>query len=192
MHNSVEMFRNKKILIWGYGREGQSTENFLKRHNVCKEVKVYEGKKDDKLFAEYDYIFKSPGIVCFDDDPRFMSQTQVFMQAFKDKTIGITGTKGKSTTSAMLHKVLAECSTKDAILLGNIGKPCLDYFDEVTDNSVIVFELSCHQLAQTKVSPHIAVLLNLFEEHLDYYETVERYYAAKMNVTAFQSVDDYV
>ncbi len=192
MHNSLEMFRNKKILIWGYGREGQSTEGFLKRHNICKEIKIYEGKKDDELFAEYDYIFKSPGIVCFDDNPKFMSQTQVFMQAFRDRTIGITGTKGKSTTSAMLFKVLTECSEKDTILLGNIGKPCLDYFDDVTDNSVVVFELSCHQLAQTKVSPHIAVLLNLFEEHLDYYETVERYYAAKMNVTAFQNADDYV
>ncbi len=192
MHNSLEMFRNKKILIWGYGREGQSTESFLKKHNICKEIKIYEGKKDEELFNEYDYIFKSPGIVCFDDNPRFMSQTQVFMQAFRDKTIGITGTKGKSTTSAMLHKALAECSEKDAILLGNIGKPCLDYFDDVTDNSVIIFELSCHQLAQTKVSPHIAVLLNLFEEHLDYYETVERYYAAKLNVTAFQDEADYV
>lgn len=192
MHNSLEMFRDKKILIWGYGREGQSTESFLKRHNICKEIRVYEGKKDDELFCEYDYIFKSPGIVCFDDNPRFMSQTQVFMQAYRDKTIGITGTKGKSTTSAMLHKALAECSGKDAILLGNIGKPCLDYFDDITDNSVVIFELSCHQLAQTKVSPHIAVLLNLFEEHLDYYETVERYYAAKLNVTAFQGKDDYV
>lgn len=105
--------------------------------------------------------------------------------------IGITGTKGKSTTSAMLYTVLKACSGRPVLLLGNIGQPCLDYFEEVTEDTIIVYEMSCHQLAHTNVSPHIAIFLNLYEEHLDYYGTVEKYFEAKSHIAAYQKSGDY-
>lgn len=183
-------FDNKKILIWGYGREGKSTEEFLK--NCCnpESVDIFEGKRDEFDESQYDYVIKSPGIVMDDDDPRFTSQTEIFLETYRDNVVGITGTKGKSTTSALLYHSLKECLPQRVILLGNIGEPCLNYFDEIEEDTVVVFEMSCHQLAHVKVSPKVAVFLNIYEEHLDYYKTFEKYYAAKCNITKYQRSGD--
>lgn len=191
MNKAVEKLVNKKILVWGYGREGKSTESFFKDNNISDSVEIFEGKLEEIDVDKYDYIFKSPGIVMEEDHPKFTSQTQLFLEIFRDQVVGITGTKGKSTTSAMLVKVLGECSGKKSILLGNIGSPCLDYYNEIDEDTIIVFEMSCHQLAHTTVDPHVAVFLNLFEEHLDYYGTMDKYFNAKANVTKYQQEGDY-
>lgn len=187
-----EKFNNKAILIWGYGREGKSTEAFLRSHTTGCIVEVFEGKREEIDETRFDYIFKSPGIVMEDDNPKFTSQTELFLECFRDRVVGVTGTKGKSTTSSMLYYVLNKCLPKRVILLGNIGLPCLDYFDEVDEDTIVVFEMSCHQLAHAKVSPHVAVFLNLFEEHLDYYGTVDKYFAAKSNIGRFQTKNDFL
>lgn len=190
MSNVIEKFNNKRILIWGYGREGQSTERFLKRLCSPKSVDVFEGKREEINDDAYDFIFKSPGIVMEEENEKYTSQTDIFLEQYRNQVIGITGTKGKSTTSTMLYTVLKECTDKDVFLLGNIGKPCLDYFDEITEDAIVVFEMSCHQLAHLKVSPHIAVFLNLFEEHLDYYGTFDKYFKAKCHITQRQREED--
>ncbi len=184
-----EKFTGKRILIWGFGREGRSTQGFLK--NFCRpaHVDVFEGKRDGINEDDYDYIVKSPGIVMYEDHPKYTSQTQIFLELFRDNTIGITGTKGKSTTSALMHHVLTAAG-RDTVLLGNIGEPCLDHVDEIKKDTVVVFEMSCHQLEHVTVSPHIALFLNLFEEHLDHYGTFDRYFAAKANITKYQSDRD--
>lgn len=190
----TEKLSGKRILIWGYGREGKSTEAFLKSH--CRDViiTVFEGKREDFDIDLYDFVIKSPGIPCFEEDERLTSQTQLFMEQFRHRTIGITGTKGKSTTASLLYHVLVKCGV-EAVLVGNIGLPCLDYFDELAahEKMVAVFELSCHQLSTLRTSPGSAVLLNLYEEHLDYYGTADRYFAAKMNIAKYQDrEDDYL
>lgn len=187
----IDKINGKRILIWGYGREGQSTEQFLKRCCKPASVEIFEGKRDGFNEDDYDWIVKSPGIVYHEANLKYLSQTEIFLEEYRDRVIGITGTKGKSTTSSMLYTVLKECSGKKVIILGNIGQPCLDYFEEVDDNTIVVFEMSCHQLAHTEVSPHIAIFLNFYEEHLDYYETVERYFRAKSNVAHYQKEGDY-
>ncbi|MCR5421488.1 MAG: UDP-N-acetylmuramoyl-L-alanine--D-glutamate ligase [Lachnospiraceae bacterium] len=184
-------FDGKKILIWGYGREGRSSENFLKNHCKPECIDIFEGKRDGFDAGKYDHIIKSPGIVMLENQPGFTSQTEIFLECFKEQTVGITGTKGKSTTSALMAKVLSECTDKQVKLLGNIGLPCLDYYDEIDKDSIVVFEMSCHQLANVMVSPHIAVFLNLYEEHLDYYKTMDAYFKAKRNITKYQSREDY-
>lgn len=188
----VERFAGKRILIWGYGREGKSTENFLNRCCKPASVEVFEGKREDIVEDNYDYIFKSPGIVMEEDNPKYTSQTQIFMEEYGRQTIGITGTKGKSTTSSLLYTVLNSCSGHETLLMGNIGLPCLDYFDHISEDTIIVFELSCHQLAHLTVSPHIAIFLNLYEDHLDYYGTMDKYYAAKTHISTNQGVEDYL
>ena len=188
----VQYLNGKKILIWGYGREGKSTENFLATYCTPASVEVYEGEKAGIDEAKYDLIIKSPGIPMLDYNPKYTSQTELFLGQFKDRVIGVTGTKGKSTTATMLHHVLEACSGHPTLLLGNIGKPCLDYYGEMTEDTLAVFELSCHQLFHTKVSPHVAVLLNIFEEHLDYYKTMERYVAAKHAIARYQEPADFL
>ena len=189
---ATERFDNKSVLIWGYGREGQSTEHFLAECCKPAKVEIFEGKREEIREDQYDLIIKSPGIVMDDDDPKYTSQTEIFLEAYADRVIGITGTKGKSTTAAMLYHVLSECPGKKAIFLGNIGEPCLNHFTQVDEDTIIVFEMSCHQLAHTRVSPHIAVFLNLYEEHLDYYKTFDRYFAAKRHITEYQTGTDHL
>lgn len=184
-------FDDKRVLIWGYGREGKSTENFLNRCAKPAKIDVFEGKREDIDEDAYDYIFKSPGIVMEEDNPKYTSQTQVFFEAHADRIIGVTGTKGKSTTSSLLYTVLKDCTDKEVLLMGNIGLPCLDYYDQISEDTIVVFELSCHQLAHVTISPHISVFLNLYEDHLDYYKTMEKYYKAKSNIALFQTANDF-
>ena len=204
MNNMLEKYRDKKILIWGYGREGKSTEKFFKKYPVAASVEISEAKPDEIDYDSCDYIFKSPGIrLAYPLRERFpefspilqklTSQTELFIGAFRDRVIGITGTKGKSTTTALLHHVLNSCRDGGACLVGNIGVPCLDLFDEMmAGDAVAVFELSCHQLAYASVSPHIGIFLNQYEDHLDFYGDRETYFHAKRHLTDFQTEEDWL
>jgi UDP-N-acetylmuramoylalanine--D-glutamate ligase len=186
----VDQLNDKKILIWGYGREGKSSESFIKKYVKSKSLEIANGTYDDIKDIECDVILKSPGISCFEEDERIQSQTSLFVSEFKKQIIGITGTKGKSTTASMLYSVLCACG-KDALLVGNIGFPCFDYYDSIATDTNIVYEMSAHQLQRQKESPHIGVFLNLFEDHLDYYGTMERYFKAKENIVRYQDTEDY-
>lgn len=188
----LEALNGKKILIWGYGREGRSTERFLHSFAFPKNVKVFEGPEEQVDFSAYDLVVKSPGIPLKAPHENVTSQTALFLSAFRDQTIGITGTKGKSTTSTLLYEVLKAVKGDNVLLVGNIGLPCLDYIDRIDEDTLIVFEMSCHQLNDLRVSPHVAVFLNLYEEHLDYYGTKERYFQAKSMITRNQKPEDFV
>lgn len=187
----VDRLKDKRILIWGYGREGKSTERFINTFCSVKSLSVFEGNADEIDESEYDYIIKSPGIKVDPYREKYTSQTELFLEEFAPQTIGITGTKGKSTTSSMLYHVLRACRGENVKLVGNIGVPCLDYYGQYDQDTVIVFEMSCHQLSHLRYSPHVAVFLNLFEDHLDYYGTFENYFGAKKNITLHQSARDF-
>lgn len=200
----LDKFRNKRILIWGYGREGKSTETFFKNHPVAASVDISEAKPDEIDLSGYDFVFKSPGIRLeyptlegFEkaNNPiidRITSQTEFFIESFRDKVIGITGTKGKSTTTSLLYHVL-KSHREHTYLVGNIGVPCLDYYDQMMeDDAIAVFELSCHQLAYSRVSPHIGIFLNLYEDHLDFYGDRATYGQAKSHITGFQEEGDFL
>lgn len=120
------------------------------------------------------------------------SHSQIFLSNYpRNKVIGITGTKGKSTTSALIHHILGAAGIP-AVLVGNIGQPPLALIDDAAPGTYFVHEFSSHQLAEIEISPHIAVLLNIVPEHLDYYATFEEYVAAKENITRFQTADDFL
>ena len=182
---------DKRVLLWGYGLEGRSTEKFIRKYCAVRELAVFQGKREEIDEDAYDYIVKSPGIVAENLSDKYTSMTELFLEEFSDQVIGITGTKGKSTTSSLMFTVLSRCSGRPAILVGNIGLPALDYYGEITPDTIIVFEMSCHQLAHAKISPHIALFLNLYEEHLDYYGTMDKYFRAKANITVNQKPGDY-
>ncbi len=198
-----EIFEGKRILIWGYGREGKSTEKWLSEHTSPKSVTIFEGKPEEMLAGagkDADIIIKSPGIVwppkgadvkaCEEISAKMISQTEIFLREYRMKTVGVTGTKGKSTTVSMLAHVLGDLSGKKVILAGNIGLPCLDYYDDAAGDSIVVLELSCHQLKDAKTAPHISVFLDLYEEHLDYYGTMDAYFEAKSHIVTRQTDGD--
>lgn len=188
---AADRLRDKKVLIWGYGREGRSTERFINTFCSVKSLSVFEGKADEINESEYDYIIKSPGIRVDAYSEKYTSQTELFLGEFASQTIGVTGTKGKSTTSSMLYHALRACKGANVKLVGNIGLPCLDYYGEYNKDTVIVFEMSCHQLSHLRYSPRVAVFLNLYEDHLDYYGTYENYFSAKKNITLHQGPEDF-
>ncbi len=119
------------------------------------------------------------------------SQTDLFLQAYGSQVIGVTGTKGKSTTSALIFHIL-KTGGFEAVLAGNIGNPVFHFAEALTPKTLVVFELSSHQLEFLTRGPHIAVLLNLFQEHLDAYQSFESYQQTKLNIARYQCAEDYL
>ena len=201
-------FEGKKVLILGFGREGRSTLDLIKEFDckigisdqslsVTPELERYElfsGENYLDAISDYDIVMKTPGIALFDklsekDKSKITGQTDLLLRFCKNKIIGVTGTKGKSTTSSLIHHILEHCG-KSSVLIGNIGVPPLTITDSIEKDTVIVCEMSCHQLEYVQASPDIAVLLNIYEEHLDHYTDFSAYRRAKENIYRFQSCDD--
>ena len=202
----------KSVCILGFGREGKSTYNILKKYctpseiaicdlynvdreanNLPDDVKLICGESYQECLDDFDMVFKSPGIV-LNKQPKELkclitSETQVFFEVYREQIIGITGTKGKSTVTSLIYHILKE-NGKDCRLAGNIGIPVFDIAEGMTEDTLVVCELSCHQLEYMTVSPACAVFLNLFEEHLDHYGTMENYRKAKKNIYIHQQDGD--
>lgn len=218
MYNKIlEHLKNKKIAIVGFGREGKSTYKFIRKYLNNQELEILDGNekllelneelKNDKNLKiitgknylynleKYDLIIKSPGVKFKDLDiskfeDKITSQLGLTLDFYKQNVIGITGTKGKSTTTSLIFKVLKD-QGYDAYLLGNIGIPIFDYIEKFNENSKLVIEMAALQLEYVKTSPHIGIILNLFEEHLDFFKSKEHYFLAKLNMFKYQNNSDY-
>ncbi len=202
--------RVSSVLILGFGREGHSSYAFLKKYfphlaigvadsnETLKtegiEAAMHLGSGYMQALDKYDMILKSPGVRLEGVDPqlekRISSQTDIFLEAYGPQTIGVSGTKGKSTTVSLIYHLLQKSGRK-AVLLGNIGKPAFDFIDRIEGDVQVVYELSAHQLERIHHSPHRGVLLNIFPEHLDYFGSYARYRQAKLNLFRFQKPGDY-
>lgn len=211
-----ENLTGKKVLILGFGREGRSTLKYLDEISIDAELTVADNNEqsfaNDSLIKakgietisgshyldrikKADIIIKSPGIPLnqedFEIDPKSItSQTDLFLAVYKKQVTGVTGTKGKSTTSSLIAHILSSYY-KDVLFGGNIGIPLFDLIEKITPQTKIVCELSSHQLQFVRHSPHVSILLNLFQEHLDHYKSYEDYQKAKFNIALFQDEDDY-
>ena len=200
----------KRVLLLGYGREGRALcrrlmqisgfaalgiadANPVSDAPECAELHIGEDYQD--AMAQYDIVFKSPGIVLTEGHKPgqlrclVTSLTELFLSAYRSQCIGITGTKGKSTTSALLYHVLQTAGVP-SVLGGNIGIPTADLYEQITPETVIVMETGVHQLEYNHVSPKTAVFLNLYEEHLDHYGTFEYYAYCKENIYRNQQEGD--
>ncbi|MCR5581822.1 MAG: UDP-N-acetylmuramoyl-L-alanine--D-glutamate ligase [Pseudobutyrivibrio sp.] len=203
------LVKDKRVLILGFGREGQSSFRMISSVGgyACLDIadanavssdltamhNVITGASYLDSLNDYDVVFKSPGIVLPMDISEYKChitcQADLFLQVYGAQTIGITGTKGKSTTSSLLYHILKECG-QDVLFGGNIGLPIFDITDQIHPRTIVVFELSCHQLEYAHYAPSKAILLNLYEDHLDHYGTVEKYWHAKENIYRNQSISD--
>ena len=203
----IDNLKDRSVLILGFGREGKDTLSFLQsrfpgkiigvadkqKKSIKKEnIKTYFGEKYLESLSGYEVIIKSPG-VSFDlikdkvSDKIVTSQTDIFLSERSSDTIGVTGTKGKSTTCLCIYNILKKELDKDVYLLGNIGQPVLNYIDK---EGVFVYELSSFQLQTASKSPHLAVFLNLYRDHLDQHVSFEEYVSAKTNIFKHQSKSD--
>lgn len=173
----------------------------VKKENGCYKGKIkilYKHKKrtikfyfwdfNTKLFEEYNAIIKTPGISPYKEKyenyrNKFISQTRIFTENYKGKVIGITGTKGKSTTSTLIYLTLKEAGFK-VRLVGNIGSPVLDEINLLEKNTYdyIVYEMSSYMLEDGAPKNYISILNNIYECHIDWHKTWENYKKAKSNI----------
>ncbi|MDP2637898.1 MAG: UDP-N-acetylmuramoyl-L-alanine--D-glutamate ligase [Candidatus Levybacteria bacterium] len=185
--------KNKKISIVGKGIEGKATYAYLKRHLPGVRLDLVD-QKDGKDYLSkqknYDIAVKSPGVKPELIAIPYTTATNIFLSNAKGKVIGVTGTKGKSTTTTLIYKMLQKQGL-DTYLGGNIGQSPLDFADDLKDSSWTVLEMSSYQLNDLKTSPHIAVVLMITSEHLDYHKTQEAYIDAKRNILRFQTSQDF-
>lgn len=203
-----KMVGNQRVLLLGFGREGRAlyrritqvggyTTLGIADQNPIPDapngVTLHIGADYQKAMYDYDIVFKSPGIVLKTPPEQLpctvTSLTAVFLTAYREQCIGITGTKGKSTTSSLLYHVLQKAGVP-SVLGGNIGIPMADLYEQITPETVIVLEIGVHQLEYTKISPKTAVFLNLYEEHLDHYGTFAYYAYCKENIYRYQQAGD--
>ena len=118
------------------------------------------------------------------------NDTQVFMEAVPCKTIGITGSAGKTTTTTLVGQMAKEAYGEHAYIGGNIGDPLINYVDEMKPSDLAILEISSFQLEQMTISPNVAAILNITPNHLDRHGSMEAYTAAKARILEFQSTKD--
>lgn len=200
-----------KVAILGFGVEGQASAKYFQSrgdhitiHDNNQAAEIPEGLESvlgenylDDL-GGYDLLVRSPGIYpqsIVDKNPgiesKITTQTNEFLRVCPSKNvIGVTGTKGKGTTSSLITKML-EATGHKVHLGGNIGVPAFDLLESgISESDWVVLELSNFQLIDLKSSPHIGVCLMMASEHLDWHPNKEDYFAAKTSLFRHQGPDD--
>jgi len=202
------------VAILGYGKQGYSSFLYYKQQgaditihdaNVSTEVPdgipAILGEHYLENLDNYDVLVRSPGIhpkeIVAKNSLSILSKvTSNTNEFFKicptNHILGVTGTKGKGTTTSLIAKLL-EADNKTVHVGGNIGTPPLDLLNQnIQENDWVVLELGNTQLIDLQYSPHIAVCLMVVPEHLDWHTNVQEYYDAKKNICSHQTSDDKV
>jgi len=212
------MFKGKKIAILGFGIEGRDTALFLLRQGA--RVSVFDKKPEGELdlsgmdkseiafytgenylsggLRDFDYVFRSPGVYRYlpeiveaeESGTRISSAIKLFFELCPAKIIGVTGTKGKGTTSSLIYEIL-KSGGQDVYLAGNIGVPYLELLPKLNQESWVVLELSSFQLMDMETSPYVAVVLNITQDHLDWHKDLGEYIDSKKNIVKHQKSTDF-
>lgn len=197
-----------RIAIAGYGAEGESSYRYFFQDSNNQITIVNEtmpevampidvdsiiGEKVFEKLQGFDLIIRTPGLPLnkIVTDGKIWSGTNEFFDKCPATIIGVTGSKGKGTTSSLIASILEEAGKK-VWLIGNIGKPALDVLKDVKPEDFVVYELSSFQLWDLKKSPHIGVVLFIEQEHLNVHSDMAEYVMAKANIAKYQKSDDLI
>lgn len=195
-----ELGAGTRLGLWGFGREGRATLAFLKDRipgltptlladapfDPSVDLPVVTGNAATRAIASggFEVIVKSPGISAYrpeidlarEGGTRFTSSTNLWREAFPHvPVLAVTGTKGKSTTASLIAHLWKDAEP-GMRLAGNVGLPLIEI---ETAPTALVLELSSYQTADLELAPRVAVLTNLYPEHLDWHRSTERYFADK-------------
>jgi|TARA_B100000959_G_scaffold42094_1_gene42330 UDP-N-acetylmuramoylalanine--D-glutamate ligase len=206
MFNLNDNLKNKKFLIYGYGKSGFAAHNYLKKNN---KILIYDdNKKPNKFYislkkiklTKFDYIVLSPGIdinkcklnnYLKRNRSKIITDLDIFyLNNQNNLKITITGTNGKSTTAKLLFEILRD-QNKDVILAGNIGIPILSK-NKIKPSTVFVIEASSYQLEYSKYfKTDYAFILNISPDHLERHKSIQKYTQAKFKLILNQSKNNY-
>jgi UDP-N-acetylmuramoylalanine--D-glutamate ligase len=196
-----------KIAIVGYGIEGKASYDYW--NTADNQLTIVDEREEldsvpqgavtllgaDVLsqLDEFDLIIRSPSI-----NPKKLpypgkvwSATNEFFAKCPAPIIGVTGTKGKGTTSSLIASIL-DAAGKTVHLLGNIGKPALVELSNIHAGDIVVYELSSFQLWDLEKSPHVAAVLMIEPDHMNVHESMGDYVTAKGNIASHQMPDDVI
>ena len=207
MTKNKNIFLGKKILIYGLGKSGISSFKFLNNKSevylfdddIKKNVRSRSNQRLNNLKElskiNFDKIIISPGIdisncrlskTLKENFSKIYTDLDVFYSFYKNKSVTITGTNGKSTTAKILHEVLLD-QQYDARLIGNIGNPMLSE-KKITKSTIFVIEASSYQLDYSKIfSSKYAMILNISPDHIEKHKNLNNYINAKFKLLNFQS-----
>ncbi len=210
-------FHAKKVAILGYGVNNAGLVDYLVRQGadvtICDKnpdlpqtepnVRYQLGPDYLANLNQFNFLFRTPGLPYLTPEIQaaknagatVTSQTELFFQVCQGKIIGVTGTKGKGTTSSLIEAALKAGQKQDDItsevyLAGNIGLSPMTFVDQVKADDWVILELSSFQLQGLTMSPHIAVVLNITSDHLDHHKDTSEYHDAKKNIVRHQKPED--
>ena len=205
MDRNLNIFFNKKILVYGLGKSGLSAYNFLKKNN---NVFLYDDfqKKQKNIKSHqfitqtiFDFIIISPGIdinkcklakYLKKNLKKIYSDLDVFYSYYKNDCITVTGTNGKSTTCQLLYKILLQ-QKYDVRLVGNIGNPILSA-KKIKPQTIFVVEASSYQLDYSKIfKSRYSAILNIAPDHIERHKTLDRYINAKFKLLKNQPKNSF-
>jgi UDP-N-acetylmuramoylalanine--D-glutamate ligase len=214
----MNKYKDQIVAVIGFGIEGKDAIKYLLEAGAL--VTLFDKKEESELdfsdvdktkiklvcgenylndgIVDFDYIVRSPGVYPYtrelvdakNSGSLITSAVKIFFDECQGKIIGVTGTKGKGTTSTLIYEIL-KADGRDVYLSGNIGKPYLELLPKLNENSLVVMEMSSFQLIDMRVSPHISVVLNITEDHMDWHKDREEYLDAKRNIVRFQKQNDF-
>jgi UDP-N-acetylmuramoyl-L-alanine---L-glutamate ligase len=212
----IRDLNGKSVCILGFGKEGQAMLHALESHAPSARVTIADRNASltapESMLAielqtgpgylrdlhRFDTVIKSPGIPPKAEidaaKDTLTSGTQIFLDTIAESgaiVIGVTGSKGKSTTSTLIYALLTT-GGKEAFLIGNIGEPSIAHVDDAKAGTIFVLEMSSYQLMDLTRSPQVAVVTSFFPEHLDYHGSLEAYKEAKKHIARFQKPEDVV
>lgn len=196
------------IAIAGFGVEGQESYNYWSK-DPANNITIVDERLDSEspilpggvaaitgegAFSRlngFDLIIRTPSLApsSITTDGKVWSGTNEFFEKCPAPIIGVTGSKGKGTTSSFIASIL-EAAGKKVWLVGNIGLPSLSVLAQIQPTDIVVYELSSFQLWDLQKSPETAVVLYIEQEHLDVHKDMDEYVTAKAQITRWQSASD--
>ncbi|RLC38998.1 UDP-N-acetylmuramoyl-L-alanine--D-glutamate ligase, partial [Candidatus Falkowbacteria bacterium] len=219
---NYEYLENKKIVILGYGIENKALVEFLIKKKVKAEITICDaraevrkeikgvkwnlGKNYDKNLDRFDIVSRVAGYPLFSEEIKkalvsgaeVTSPVKLFFEFSPTKNIiGVTGTKGKGTTSSLIFEIIKKAQKK-VFWGGNIGIPIFGFMDKIKSDDWVVLELSSFLLEDFNISPRLAVITNFTKDHLapadpnnpNYHKSLKEYRQAKNNIIKFQKPED--
>src|SRR5512143_1491160 len=200
----MEIWNRKRVLILGAARQGLALARWLALHGARVTLSDMRSEEELRVahesLAEYPINWAPGGhpldlldatdVLCLSGGVPLTlpivaeaikrgiplsNDSQIFMEVVPCKTIGITGSAGKTTTTTLVGQMAKNAYGEKAYIGGNIGDPLINYVDDMKSDDIAILELSSFQLEQMTVSPNVAAILNITPNHLDRHGTMEAY-----------------